>query len=121
MSDAPEHFTVWAEIPVSDLDRAIEFYRTVFQQDLKKDEGGPNPMAMFQTKENKGVAGHLYPGKPAAEGSGATVHMLVPDNLEDSLDNQDHHNRCLFPGHSGYRRYTLVHRRRLLPEVLLKH
>jgi len=86
MSFTPEHFTVWAEIPVTDLDRAIAFYNTVFQAGLTKDENGPNPMAMFQTKDNKGVAGHLYPGKPAPEGGGPTVHMLVPDNLEDSLE-----------------------------------
>jgi len=86
MSFTPEHLTVWTEIPVSDLDSAIEFYNTVFDAGLTKDENGPNPMAMFRTKDNKGVAGHLYPGKPAPEGTGPTVHLLVPDNLEDSLE-----------------------------------
>ncbi len=85
MSFTPEHFTVWAEIPVTDMDKAIAFYGAVFQTELKKEDAGPNVMATFQTKENKGVAGHLYPGKPAPEGSGPTVHLVCPDNLEDSL------------------------------------
>lgn len=86
MSFAPEHFTVWAEIPVTDLDRAITFYNTVFKTTLVKEENGPNPMAMFPTKDQKGVAGHLYEGKPAPEGTGHTVHLNTPDSLEESLE-----------------------------------
>lgn len=86
MSFTPEHFTVWAEIPVTDFDRAIAFYNKVFKAGLKKDESGPNPMAMFPTSTPGGVAGHLYPGKPAPEGSGPTVHLACPDKLEDALE-----------------------------------
>ena len=76
MSFTPENFTVWAEIPVMDIDRAIAFYNEVFDIELTKDETGPNPMAMFPTSDPKsGVAGHLYPGKPAPEGAGPTIHF----------------------------------------------
>ena len=86
MSFTPDHFTVWAEIPVSDLDRAMTFYGDVFQLDLKKDETGPNPMAMFPTKDPaNGIAGHLYVGKPSGDGEGPTVHFASPDKLEDAL------------------------------------
>jgi len=86
MTFAPENFTVWAEIPVVDLDRAITFYNTVFDIDLKKDEAGPTPMAIFPTSNTAGVAGHLYTGKPAPKGTGSTVHLASPDKLEDALD-----------------------------------
>ncbi len=86
MSFVPKDFTVWAEIPVTDMDRAITFYNSVFKTEMKKDETGPNPMAMFPTAGPTGVAGHLYPGKPAPEGTGPTVHMASPDVLEDALD-----------------------------------
>ena len=87
MSFTPDHFTVWAEIPVSNLDNAIAFYGKVFDMDLKRDENGPNPMAMFPTADpTKGIAGHLYEGKPAAEGSGPTVHFACPDTLEATMD-----------------------------------
>ena len=86
MSFTPQNFTVWAEIPVTDLDRAMNFYETVFHLDLKKDESGPNPMVFFPTAGKGGVAGHLYPGKPVADGSGPTVHFACPDRLEDALE-----------------------------------
>ena len=47
MSFTPEHFTVWAEIPVADFDRAIGFYNTVFATEMKRDETGPNAVAFF--------------------------------------------------------------------------
>ncbi len=85
MSFNPEHFTVWAEIPVQDMDRAIRFYNEVFKTDLKKEDSGPNPMATFPTTGDTGVAGHLYPGKPAPAGCGPTIHLASPDKLEDAL------------------------------------
>jgi len=85
MSFSPENFAVWVEIPVTDMDRAIAFYGKVFDTDLKKDETGPNPMAIFSTSSRSGVAGHLYPGKPAPEGTGSTIHLACPDTLEETL------------------------------------
>ena len=32
------------------------------------------------------MAGHLYPGKPAAKGDGPTIHFAVADKLEDAID-----------------------------------
>ena len=87
MSFQPEHFAVWTEIPVSDMSRAIQYYETVLQTKLKLTEEGPNPMAAFVTKdEAKGVAAHLYPGKPAQNGEGPTIHLCCPDSLEATLE-----------------------------------
>ena len=86
MSFTPENFTVWTEIPVTDLDRAIIFYDKVFNTALKKDESGPQPMAIFQTSNENGVAGHLYEGKPAGDGAGPTIHMASPDTVEAALE-----------------------------------
>lgn len=86
MTVTPDNVAVWTEIPVTDLDRAIAFYNTVLDTALTKDESGPNPMAVFPTAAPGGVAGHLYPGKPAAEGAGPTVHLACPDKLEEALE-----------------------------------
>jgi predicted enzyme related to lactoylglutathione lyase len=85
MSSTPPNFTVWAEIPVTDMDRAIVFYNKVFEIDLKTDTSGPNPMAVFPTSDPAAAAGHLYPGKPAPAGSGPTVHFACPGTLEDAM------------------------------------
>ena len=85
MTFKPQHFVVWSEIPVTDMDRAIAFYNAVFTIELKKDETGPNPMAMFPTSDSNGIAANLYPGKPAGDGSGPTVHFTCPDTVEATL------------------------------------
>lgn len=73
----------WAEIPVTDLDKAIAFYNAVFKWTMTIDDTGPNPVAVFgSTMET--TSGHLYPGKPATDGNGPTVHIVVPDKLEDA-------------------------------------
>lgn len=87
MSFTPEHFTVWIEIPVTDLGKSITFYETVTGGKLERQIMGPNETAMFQVKDvATGVAGHLYEGKPATEGQGPTVHLLVDGKLEDALE-----------------------------------
>ena len=77
--------TVWTEIPVTDLDAAMDFYAKVFDWTLTKDETGPNPMANFSS-DMTGPHGHLYPGKPAASGTGPTIHLAVPDTLEAATE-----------------------------------
>jgi predicted enzyme related to lactoylglutathione lyase len=83
----PDNAIVWFEIPVSDIKRSKAFYDAVLKSKLEDDNTGPNPMAIFSIKDMKaGIAGHLYPGKPAKSGTGNTVHLLAPEPLEDSLE-----------------------------------
>lgn len=74
---------VWTEIPVRDISSAADFYAKVFGFKMDIDNSGPNPMAVFNG-EMGGVGGHLYPGTPAQDG-GNTVHLAVPDALEDAI------------------------------------
>ena len=67
---------VWSEIPVSDLEKACVFYAEIFGYKMEIDNSGPNPMAVLNGEMN-GPAGNLYPGKPAAAGSGPTVHLAL--------------------------------------------
>ena len=67
MTFKPDNFTVWIELPVTDLDKATTFYNDVFQTELIREDMAPNPIAMFPTADGKGCAGHLYPGKPPAK------------------------------------------------------
>ncbi len=86
MSFAPTNPTVWIELPVSDLDAGISFYSTVTGLTLQKQQMGPNETAVFQGADTgQSVAGHLYPGKPAGDGSGPTVHLATMGKLEDAV------------------------------------
>jgi predicted enzyme related to lactoylglutathione lyase len=82
----PEHAAVWFEMPVSDMARSKAFYGAVLQNELVDQEGFPNPMSMFVAKEQSSVAGHVYPGKPAADGRGPTIHLAVAAPLEEALE-----------------------------------
>ncbi|RED45767.1 VOC family protein [Aestuariispira insulae] len=86
MSFKPEHFIVWGELPVTNLEKSIDFYQAVFKTELRIDDTGPQKIAMFVAADGDGgVAGHLYEGKPPASGTGPTLHFIVPDQLEDAM------------------------------------
>jgi predicted enzyme related to lactoylglutathione lyase len=81
-AEAVRNTCVWFEIPVSDLDRARAFYAALMQRDMGMDDTGPNPMVWFSPIQQHGVGGHLYAGKPAAAGTGPTIHLAAPDGLD---------------------------------------
>ncbi|SFS00569.1 VOC family protein [Yoonia litorea] len=80
---ADRDIVVWAEIPVTDLEKSVAFYSKVFGYEMEINNEGPNPMADLGGMQNKSGA-HLYPGKPAPD-SGNTVHLALPDSLEDGI------------------------------------
>lgn len=82
----PAHAAVWFEIPVTDLDRSKRFYETVLKTELKLEDGGPNMMAVFPGGDEQSVRGHLYPGKPAASGTGNTIHLAVGAPIEAAME-----------------------------------
>lgn len=76
---------VWSEIPVRDMDKACAFYNAVFDYDMSINTDGPNPKAFFPSPDSPKMHGHIYPGKPAGDGSGATLHLAVPGSVEDAM------------------------------------
>ena len=73
---------VWCEIPVTDMAAGVAFYSALFDSKMEIIEEGPNPMSFFPKQNENDVAGHIYPGKPAQNGKGPTVHLHAPDTLE---------------------------------------
>jgi len=50
----------WFEIPVSDMERAMNFYQNVFGYQLNRQQMGPIDMALFPSEaESMGAAGAL--------------------------------------------------------------
>lgn len=85
MSFQPKNFLVWAEIPVTDIDRAVKYYEAVLKTKLEMCEDGGQLMPTFKTEDQSGIAVHLCVGKPAQNGEGPTVYLHSPDTLEDTL------------------------------------
>lgn len=80
------HTVVWSEIPVRDIDRGLAFYANVLKKTLSRDDTGPNPMVMLSADDDATVGCHLYPGEPAADGRGPTIHFNCPDTLQATMD-----------------------------------
>lgn len=76
----------WFEIPVTDLERARRFYQQVLGITMNRNDDGPNPMIAFTSMDDVAVSGHLYPGKPAAAGTGNTIHLVALDPLETVME-----------------------------------
>lgn len=81
-------YACWYEIPVTDLAKAQSFYETMLGIKMIYQDGEdlPNPMVWFTEPSTPGSFGHLYPGKPATDGDGPTVHMLTTDPLEQVME-----------------------------------
>lgn len=86
MSFKPENPLIWMEIPVRDMKAGMEFYKAVFDYEFKVDETGPNPITFICAAEQRGVSGHLYPGTPAEDGAGPTIHLTVPGKVEEAAE-----------------------------------
>jgi len=87
MAYTPTNSAVWFELPVADLDRAIEFYSAATGATITKEQMGPDVTAMFKPADPEtGVAGHLYKGKPSGDGTGPTVHLAAEGTVEQMME-----------------------------------
>jgi hypothetical protein len=73
----------WFEIPVADLDRAQRFYETLFARSMRREQMGPQELAVF-AYDGDGIGGALIRSatapKPGLDG------VLVYLNAGPSLD-----------------------------------
>lgn len=77
---------VYFEIPVIDIERAIQFYSAVFNFEFERDTIHDNEMAFFPlTEDNKGISGALAKGeiyKPTING---TLIYFNTENIAETL------------------------------------
>lgn len=77
---------VYFEIPVTDIERAIQFYSAVFNFEFERDTIHDNEMAFFPlTEDNKGISGALAKGeiyKPTING---TLIYFNTENIAETL------------------------------------
>jgi uncharacterized protein len=78
---------VYFEIPVNDIERAINFYKVVFHFDFEKETIDSNEMALFPfSEENSGISGALAKGeiyKPTKDG---VVIYFNTENIDETLN-----------------------------------
>ena len=86
MTTAIQGQIVFTEVPALDPERANAFYATLLEGPLTRDDGGPNPIWIFPHSAGEPAAGHVYPGKPAADGEGITAHFTVTGDLIAAME-----------------------------------
>jgi predicted enzyme related to lactoylglutathione lyase len=74
----------WFEIPVTDIDRAQRFYETLFAQDMRREQMGPQTLAVFPYEAGRGIGGALL--QSATAPVPGTEGPLVYLNAGPSLD-----------------------------------
>lgn len=85
-SQPVQPMAAWFEIPVTDLARAQAFYDEVCGWTSQVVTNmGPNPIVVLDGGDVAG-GGHLYEGKPAAAGIGATIHVTIKGALEAAAE-----------------------------------
>jgi predicted enzyme related to lactoylglutathione lyase len=72
----------WFEIPVTDIDRAQRFYETLLAQPMRREQMGPQTLALFAYEG--GIGGALL--KSAQAPAPSTDGNLVYLNASPSLD-----------------------------------
>jgi predicted enzyme related to lactoylglutathione lyase len=78
----------WFEIPVRDLDRAVEFYQQLLGVELKRESFGGAPLAIFPFGEGQGEVGGalVYEPKRAPSRDGALLYLNAAGKLDAALD-----------------------------------
>ncbi|MEO1050760.1 MAG: VOC family protein [Bacteroidota bacterium] len=77
---------VYFEIPVTDLERAVQFYKNVFNFEFEREVIDDNEMALFPfVASGKGISGALAKGeiyKPTKDG---VLIYFFTDNIDQTL------------------------------------
>jgi predicted enzyme related to lactoylglutathione lyase len=77
---------VYFEIPVTDIDRAIKFYKAVFHFDFDKENIDNNEMALFPfVDENSGISGALAKGEIYKPTKNGVVIYFKTENIDVTL------------------------------------
>ena len=90
---------VYFEIPVNDIDRAIDFYKAVFRFDFDKEIIDNNEMALFPfVSGSSGISGALAKGeiyKPTKDG---VLLYFTTDTIDETLQSATSHGgTVLYP------------------------
>lgn len=80
----------WFEIPVDDIDRAQRFYETLLARSLRREEMGPQSLAVFPYDEGS-VGGALLssPNPPAPSTDGMVAYLDASPSLGVVLSRAD--------------------------------
>jgi predicted enzyme related to lactoylglutathione lyase len=83
-----QHAINWFEIPATDFDRAVKFYGTILNAQIRTENFGGMPNGFLPYDSKEGVGGSIVKGEgyvPATNGSVVYLNVGTPDNLDTVL------------------------------------
>jgi predicted enzyme related to lactoylglutathione lyase len=88
----------WFEIPATDFNRAVTFYKAILEIDIQETEMFGTKMGLFPS-DGENVSGAIVQGKdytPSMEG--ATLYLNGGEDLQTILDKvEDHKGKIIVP------------------------
>ena len=103
-----QNIGTYFEIPVTNMQRAIKFYESVFGSEFSKENIHGNEMALFPFNgKNSGITGALAKGEIYKPSTSGTLIYLSTEDIEKTLEKvKSHGGIILFPktaaGEYGY-------------------
>ena len=79
------HMVTWSELPVTDMERAMNFYKEILSVEFKREDMSGYDYAMFATEEDA-VSGALVAGEGYAPSTdGSVVYLNGGDDISVPL------------------------------------
>ncbi|WP_116132428.1 VOC family protein [Tropicimonas sp. IMCC34043] len=86
MSFIPKNITLWAEIPVRDLDKGIAFYAAATGATIDKVDMGGEEVAVFRVADRaEGISANLFVGEPGQAETGPVIFLAIDGTIEDAM------------------------------------
>lgn len=76
----------WFEIPSTDFSRAVKFYETIFDSELKVEDFGGNPMGIFTAADGNGVGCVVHGEHFVPSENGAVLYLDATPALDQVLE-----------------------------------
>lgn len=87
MESTKKNIGTYFEIPVTNLERAMKFYSSIFGCEFSREDIHGNEMALFPYNgENSGITGALAKGKTYRPSTSGTLIYLSTENIEKTLE-----------------------------------
>jgi uncharacterized protein len=74
---------VWFDIPVADLDRAVQFYRAILDVGVEKQEFAGSSIGVIEHRDGNG--GCLVPEKAEISAGGILLYLNVDGRIHDAV------------------------------------
>lgn len=97
--NTPMNPVIYFEIPVTNIERAMQFYQSVFQFDFDKDSIDNYEMALFPFFDNStGISGALAKGDVYIPSKNGIIIYFHTENIEQTLSLAiSHGGQTLYP------------------------